>query len=123
MSTSQTESFCIALLEAASCGLISVATRVGGVPEVLPKDMILLSEYDANSIADRIDDAIAILPNTNNKGFHERIKNMYSWEKVSKNVANVYFKILSYPKLSLYERFKRLYHLSNYFGTYQHKIH
>ncbi|AFZ81603.1 glycosyltransferase, putative [Theileria equi strain WA] len=116
LSTSQTESFCIALLEAASCGLISVATRVGGVPEVLPKDMILLSEYDANSIADRIDDAIAILPNTNNKGFHERIKNMYSWEKVSKNVANVYFKILSYPKLSLYERFKRLYHLSNYFG-------
>lgn len=28
------ESFCIALLEAASCGLFVVSTKVGGVPEV-----------------------------------------------------------------------------------------
>lgn len=96
--------------------MISVATNVGGVPEVLPKDMILLSDYDANSIADRIDDAIAILPKTKNKAFHERIKNIYSWEKVSRNVTNIYYHVLSKPEPSLYERFKRLYHLSNYFG-------
>jgi phosphatidylinositol glycan class A protein len=36
LNCSLTESFCIALLEAASCGLFVVSTRVGGVPEVLP---------------------------------------------------------------------------------------
>lgn len=40
LNPSLTESFGIALLEAASCGLYVVATRVGGVPEVLPPDMV-----------------------------------------------------------------------------------
>lgn len=31
--SSLTEAFCIAILEAASCGLLTVSTRVGGVPE------------------------------------------------------------------------------------------
>jgi phosphatidylinositol glycan class A protein len=39
LNTSLTESFCIALLEAASCGLFVVSTKVGGVPEVLPPSM------------------------------------------------------------------------------------
>ena len=33
--TSRTESFCLAALEAAACGLATVAPRVGGVPEVV----------------------------------------------------------------------------------------
>lgn len=32
--SSLTEAFCMAILEAASCGLLTVSTRVGGVPEV-----------------------------------------------------------------------------------------
>ena len=44
LNCSLTESFCIALLEAASCGLFVVSTDVGGVPEVLPEDMVYLSE-------------------------------------------------------------------------------
>lgn len=32
--SSLTEAFCIAILEAASCGLLTVSTCVGGVPEV-----------------------------------------------------------------------------------------
>ena len=35
--SSLTEAFCIAILEAASCGLLTVSTRVGGVPEVREK--------------------------------------------------------------------------------------
>jgi len=35
LNCSLTESFCIALLEAASCGLFVVSCRVGGVPEVM----------------------------------------------------------------------------------------
>lgn len=34
--SSLTEAFCIAILEAASCGLLTVSTRVGGVPEACP---------------------------------------------------------------------------------------
>jgi hypothetical protein len=40
MNTSLTESFGIAILEAACAGLHVVSTRVGGVPEILPEDMI-----------------------------------------------------------------------------------
>lgn len=40
MNTSLTESFGIAILEAACAGLYVVSTRVGGVPEILPTDMI-----------------------------------------------------------------------------------
>lgn len=34
VNTSLTEAFCIAIVEAACCGLMVVSTRVGGVPEV-----------------------------------------------------------------------------------------
>lgn len=44
MNTSLTESFGIAILEAACAGLYVVSTRVGGVPEILPADMISFAE-------------------------------------------------------------------------------
>jgi phosphatidylinositol N-acetylglucosaminyltransferase subunit A len=40
LNTSLTEAFGIAILEAACAGLYVVSTRVGGVPEVLPNEMI-----------------------------------------------------------------------------------
>jgi len=40
LNTSLTESFGIAILEAACAGLYVVSTKVGGVPEILPEDMI-----------------------------------------------------------------------------------
>lgn len=46
LNTSLTEAFCIALVEAASCGLLSVSTNVGGIPELLPSDMIYLADPD-----------------------------------------------------------------------------
>lgn len=44
MNTSLTEAFGIAILEAACAGLYVVSTRVGGVPEILPWDMISFAE-------------------------------------------------------------------------------
>jgi len=44
MNTSLTEAFGIAILEAACAGLYVVSTRVGGVPEILPEDMISFAE-------------------------------------------------------------------------------
>jgi len=50
LNTSLTESFCIAILEAACCGLLVVTTDVGGVPEVLPPHMAYLARPEENSI-------------------------------------------------------------------------
>jgi phosphatidylinositol glycan class A protein len=49
LNTALTESFCIAIVEAASCGLRVVTTNVGGIPEVLPPDMVKLSLPDPHS--------------------------------------------------------------------------
>lgn len=44
VNTSLTEAYCMAIVEAASCGLQVVSTNVGGIPEVLPNNLILLTE-------------------------------------------------------------------------------
>jgi len=46
MNTSLTEAFGIAILEAACTGLYVVSTRVGGIPEILPEDMISFANPD-----------------------------------------------------------------------------
>jgi phosphatidylinositol glycan class A protein len=62
LSCSLTESFCIAILEAASCGLLVVSTNVGGVPEVLPENMILLSEPNLPSMVNVLARAVELQP-------------------------------------------------------------
>lgn len=44
LNPSLTEAFGTAILEAASTGLLVVSTKVGGVPEVLPEDMIIFAQ-------------------------------------------------------------------------------
>ncbi|KAH9277473.1 N-acetylglucosaminyl-phosphatidylinositol biosynthetic protein [Echinococcus granulosus] len=58
LNVSLTESFCIAIVEAASCGLLVVSTKVGGVPEVLPPHMIRLSPVSASGLASTLANAI-----------------------------------------------------------------
>jgi phosphatidylinositol glycan class A protein len=48
MNTSLTESFGIAILEAACAGLYVVSTKVGGVPEILPQDLISFADPNAD---------------------------------------------------------------------------
>jgi phosphatidylinositol N-acetylglucosaminyltransferase subunit A len=47
LNCSLTESFCIAILEAACCGLFVVSTRVGGVPEVTRPRWIFSPAFSA----------------------------------------------------------------------------
>jgi len=47
LNVSLTESFCIAILEAACAGLLVVTTNVGGIKEVLPKEMMFAAEPNA----------------------------------------------------------------------------
>ena len=106
LNCSLTESFCIAILEAASCGLLVVSTNVGGVPEVLPADMMVLSEPNVPSMVDGLLRAIA--KQSENPldpwKMHERVKEMYSWHRVAVETEQVYDGISQGQRKTFLER-------------------
>lgn len=108
LNCSLTESFCIAILEAASCGLLVVSTNVGGVPEVLPTpDMMLLAEPSDASLVKQLKSAIQRQegPNAANAWeFHNRVEQMYSWSRVAKETTSVYEQVMNQERLSYLER-------------------
>ncbi|KAE8732857.1 phosphatidylinositol N-acetylglucosaminyltransferase gpi3 subunit-like isoform X2 [Hibiscus syriacus] len=105
LNSSLTEAFCIAILEAASCGLLTVSTRVGGVPEAY--DMIVLAEPDPCDMVHAIRKAISILPNIDPQVMHDRMKNLYNWNDVAKRTEIVYNRALKCSDQSLLERLSR----------------
>jgi phosphatidylinositol glycan class A protein len=107
LNCSLTESFCIALLEAASCGLFVVSTKVGGVPEVLPSTMIKFAEPNSDSLIQALLDAVQICPTVDPWEFHERVKSMYNWLETTKRIENVYSKIMEIRLPSLMMRLHR----------------
>lgn len=92
LNTSLTEAFCMAIVEAASCGLLVVSTRVGGVPEVLPSDMILLAQPDEDHLLDSLHSAIETVRQgkISAQDFHTRVTSMYSWHSVAQRTELVY---------------------------------
>ena len=99
LNCSLTESFCIAILEAACCGCLVVATGVGGVPEVLPPDLLFIAEPEPEALVAALSDAIAALPRTERSekkselspaAIHARVREMYSWEDVASRLETVY---------------------------------
>ena len=90
LNCSLTEAFCIAILEAASCGLLVVSTKVGGVPEVLPSHMIKYARPDPREMVDVL--AHAILhqcKDVNPQRFHDEVKRIYSWHDVTHRTCKV----------------------------------
>lgn len=92
VNTSLTEAFCIAIVEAVSCGLQAVSTNVGGVFEVLPSDMLYLAEPSVKDLARVVEKAIhdhqaghVIDPFV----LHERIRRMYTWQNVALKTEKV----------------------------------
>ncbi|TNN07626.1 N-acetylglucosaminyl-phosphatidylinositol biosynthetic protein [Schistosoma japonicum] len=61
LNTSLTEAFCIAVIEALSCGLMVISTAVGGLPEVLPEHFIRLSPPNASELASIVADSIILV--------------------------------------------------------------
>ena len=107
LNCSLTESFCIALLEAASCGLLVVSTNVGGVPEVLPDDMILLAEPNVPSLVENLLRAIQRQQSEHRVDpwqTHERVQQMYSWRRVAVETELVYDRISQLPRPTLWHR-------------------
>ena len=113
LNCSLTESFCIAILEAASCGLFVCATNVGGVPEVLPPDMILLAKPNVTEMTNVLDRAIVEKVGCegglafNPVEFHERIKDMYSWDRVATRTVAVYQQVYNRERLTFLQRLAR----------------
>lgn len=110
LNCSLTESFCIAILEAASCGLLVVSTNVGGVPEVLPDDMIVLANPNVADMVEKI--KIAVERQSGKSGAaavnpqetHARIQDMYSWERVAVETSKVYDSVIQQERKGFLER-------------------
>ena len=108
LNCSLTESFCIAILEAAAAGLAVAATNVGGVPELLPGDMIHLADPRVDDMVESLaacieEEAGKIDPHE----YHERVRAMYSWDKVAEETVAVYERVLRKPRLTFAERLDR----------------
>uniref|UniRef100_A0A1A9ZLP7 phosphatidylinositol N-acetylglucosaminyltransferase n=1 Tax=Glossina pallidipes TaxID=7398 RepID=A0A1A9ZLP7_GLOPL len=73
VNTSLTEAYCMAIVEAAACGLQVVSTRVGGIPEVLPEDLIILTEPEVDSIYEGLLKALRRLNNCKYKRFTNEV--------------------------------------------------
>ncbi|TFK28495.1 glycosyltransferase family 4 protein [Coprinopsis marcescibilis] len=106
MNTSLTESFGIAILEAACAGLYVVSTRVGGVPEILPEDMISFAEPDEDDVVRAISEAVGIVAAGKHDPIeaHERIKTFYDWTSVAIRTERVYDAVMNSPQMDLTER-------------------
>ena len=126
LNTSLTEAFGIAILEAACAGLYVVSTRVGGVPEILPDDMISFANptEEGTSLNAHISDgyltlgldvfkAVAEAINIVSQGkhdsyrAHERIRNFYDWARVARRTEVVYKDAMKTEQCTLWERMQR----------------
>jgi len=107
LNCSLTESFCIAILEAASCGLLVVSTNVGGVPEVLEPDMIVLCDPNVEELVEGLRKAIERQEGDNPVDpidAHKRIERMYSWHRVALQTIHTYDRIILEPPKSFLQR-------------------
>jgi phosphatidylinositol glycan class A protein len=116
LNTSLTESFCIAILEAASTGAFVVSTGVGGVPEVLPPHMCALAEPNVESVTRALLSAIPRALARNPAENHAWIAERYSWQDVAVRTVLVYDRIAAQPRPQLADRLMHLVGLGPVFG-------
>lgn len=118
MNTSLTESFGIAILEAACAGLYVVSTRVGGIPEILPEDMISFANPDEDDVVRAMSEAIQLVSQGKHdaKNAHERVRKFYNWDSIAKRTEIVYFKVHSLPEIDLWNRLQSTIRLGPFAG-------
>ncbi|KAG9004719.1 hypothetical protein FRB95_005953 [Tulasnella sp. JGI-2019a] len=118
LNTSLTEAFGIGLLEAACTGLYVVSTLVGGVPEVLPNDMISFAKPDEDDLFRALSEAIAIVSAESPDPWraHDRIKGMYDWADVAERTERVYRAALVSEPIDLWTRIVRTFEVGRLAG-------
>ena len=136
LNTSLTESFCIAIVEAASTGLFTISTDVGGVGEVLPDKMVKLISAEKNAIIKGIKECIDYINlknkknnnkkksnnncinNNNNKDYYKELKNIYNWDKVANQTVKVYERAMKVKDKSIITRIKKALAIGNLSGIF-----
>ncbi|XP_061698152.1 phosphatidylinositol N-acetylglucosaminyltransferase subunit A isoform X3 [Syngnathoides biaculeatus] len=111
LNTSLTEAFCMAIVEGASCGLQVVSTRVGGIPEVLPEDLITLCEPTVHSLCAGLELVIAQQrcgSVSTPASVHARVRDLYTWRNVAERTEKVYDRVCGEEVLPLDRRLQRL---------------
>ena len=116
LNTSITESFCIAIVEAASAGLYTIATDVGGVGEVLPEYMVKLVRPDKESIIKGIKETIENYEQIKDKmkNNYHLLKSIYNWDKVVHKTMSVYKIAMEQSDLSFITRIKKILSCGHY---------
>ncbi|KAK4879469.1 hypothetical protein RN001_007615 [Aquatica leii] len=110
LNTSLTEAYCMAIVEAASCGLLVVSTKVGGIPEVLPEELIYLTEPTVPALMEGLETAIHDLKNGKSVCpyvCNNRIRQLYNWENVTARTEIVYDRIFGEKQGTVRERYER----------------
>lgn len=96
--TSYSESFPYALLEGARMKRATVATAVGGIPEMIEdsRSGFLVNSGDSEMLADRIKRLCndMNLNITLGENFHERAKELFSVEKMAQTHIEIYNKVI-----------------------------
>ncbi|KAI0659367.1 transferase, partial [Cubamyces menziesii] len=118
MNTSLTESFGIAILEAACTGLYVVSTRVGGVPEILPEDTISFANPDEDDVVRAVSEAIERVSAGKHDPLraHERIKDFYDWTEITRRTELVYESVLATSPYDFWTRLQRTLDLGRFAG-------
>ncbi|KAI9347033.1 hypothetical protein BDR26DRAFT_911165 [Obelidium mucronatum] len=120
LNTSLTEAFCIAIVEAACCGLLVVSTKVGGIPEVLPDHMIVFAEPDQDDLVNSVQIAIERIRTNPPDPFvlHNEVRSMYSWENVAERTERVYERVINTEPVELPERLHNYLRVGVWAGPY-----
>lgn len=98
LNTSISEAFCLAILEAAACGLHVISTNVGGISEILPKDAITLCQPTPESLIVNLRiliDSKTYLKKANSRSI---IEQSYDWSIVAKETSRIYEQVLASQK-------------------------
>ncbi|KOB64137.1 N-acetylglucosaminyl-phosphatidylinositol biosynthetic protein [Operophtera brumata] len=109
LNTSLTEAYCMAIVEAASCGLKVVSTKVGGIPEVLPESMIYLTDPNVGSLMIGIEKAMKDIQQGNILCPFEcnlKVRKMYNWMDVTRRTEIVYNKTMKNKNKCLGEQLR-----------------
>ncbi len=95
---SRMESFGLVLVEAMACGLPVVATRVGGIPEVVEEGVtgLLVAPDDSRALAEAINSLLDDPQRMRSMGAKGRQKVMehFTWDKVAQRMVGYFREIL-----------------------------
>lgn len=101
-------------------GLLVVSTRVGGVPEVLPPDMLVLAEPSPEGLIAAVEEALARVAAGGRDAWaqHAAVRAMYSWQSIAARTEAVYRAVLRDPQCddSMAGRLARYHKCGKWFG-------